>query len=276
MDLHAYLRRIGYSGALAPSAATLRELHRAHLLAVPFENLDIPLGRPVVLDQDALFTKIVTRRRGGFCYELNGLFAALLRELGFEVTLLSAGVARADGGFGPDFDHLALLVATDDRPPTTDDTDISSDTSQRSVPNPQSQTWLADVGFGDSFRDPLRLVEGLEQPQDGRSYRIERDGDLLTLMQHDPKGWEPQYRFTLQPRQHAEYVDMCTYHQTSPDSSFTRKRVCTLATPDCRVTLSDRQLIVTTRGVRAVESLPDESACQAALREHFGIELALI
>src|SRR5215207_11196611 len=110
MDIQAYLRRIHYRGDLTPTATTLRELHRAHLLAVPFENLDIHLGRPIVLDQDALFDKIVTRRRGGFCYELNGLFALLLRELGFEVTLLAAGVARADGGFGPEFDHLTLLV----------------------------------------------------------------------------------------------------------------------------------------------------------------------
>jgi N-hydroxyarylamine O-acetyltransferase len=262
MDLQAYLRRIDYHGALAPTAATLRELHRVHLLAVPFENLDIPLGRPITLDQDALFDKIVTRRRGGFCYELNGLFAALLRELGFGVTMLSAGVARADGGFGPDFDHLTLLVATDNPQPANS--------------SPQPSAWLADVGFGDSFREPLRLVEGLEQPQDGRAYRIDRDGETLTLMQRDAAGWEPQYRFTLQPRQHAEYADMCSYHQTSPESSFTRKRVCSLATPDGRVTLSDRQLIVTTRGVRAEETLADESAYQAALREHFGIDLTLI
>ena len=142
MDIQAYLRRINYSGEQAPSAATLYELHRAHLLAVPFENLDIHLGRPIVLDQDALFDKIVTRRRGGFCYELNGLFALLLRELGFEVTLLAAGVARADGGFGPEFDHLTLLV-------------------RATSLNPQSEVWLADVGFGDSFREPLRFVEAI-------------------------------------------------------------------------------------------------------------------
>src|SRR6266540_1131840 len=105
MDIQAYLCRIHYRGGLAPTAAILRELHRAHLLTVPFENLDIHLGRPILLDQEALFDKIVTRRRGGFCYELNGLFALLLRELGFDVTLLSAGVAHADGGFGPEFDH---------------------------------------------------------------------------------------------------------------------------------------------------------------------------
>src|SRR3954469_4622706 len=112
MDLQAYLRRINYPGNQAPTAAILCELHRAHLLAVPFENLDIHLGRAISLNQDALFNKIVTRRRGGFCYELNGLFALLLRGLGFEVTLLAAGVARADGGFGPEFDHMTLHVTT--------------------------------------------------------------------------------------------------------------------------------------------------------------------
>jgi len=93
---------------------------------VPFENLDIHLKRPIVLEDNALFDKIVTRKRGGFCYELNGLFAALLRALGFDVVMLSAGVANPEREFGPDFDHMALLVTLE-------------------------QSWLADVGFGDSF-----------------------------------------------------------------------------------------------------------------------------
>jgi N-hydroxyarylamine O-acetyltransferase len=109
-DLPAYLQRLNYTGPLTSSAETLRALHQAHLLAVPFENLDIPLGRPIIPEEAALFRKIVEEGRGGFCYELNGLFAALLRELGFKVTLLSARVARAEGGFGPEFDHLTLLV----------------------------------------------------------------------------------------------------------------------------------------------------------------------
>src|SRR5215207_5706556 len=201
MDLPAYLQRINYRGEQAPTAATLHDLHRAHLLTVPFENLDIHLGRPILLDQDALFDKIVTRRRGGFCYELNGLFALLLRELGFEVTLLAAGVARADGGFGPEFDHLTLLVNVPSAEPT--------------ALHPQSELWLADVGFGDSFREPLRFVTGLEQAQDGRAYRLDRDGEYTTLMQRDADAWEPQYRFTLQPHAHVEYADMCHYHQTS-------------------------------------------------------------
>src|SRR5919107_4778825 len=122
MDVNAYLERIGYRGPLAPTAETLRRLHVAHLLAVPFENLSIHAGEPVVLDDDSLFEKVVGRRRGGFCYELNGLFAALLRALGFRVEMLSAAVAKPSGEFGREFDHMALLVHAGER-------------------------WLADVGF---------------------------------------------------------------------------------------------------------------------------------
>ncbi len=115
MDIRAYLQRLNYTGAIAPNAETLRLLQLAHLRAVPFENLSIHSGEPVVLDDRALFEKIVGRRRGGFCYELNGLFAALLRGLGFEVEMLSAQVANAEGIFGPDFDHMTLMVTRADR-----------------------------------------------------------------------------------------------------------------------------------------------------------------
>src|SRR5947199_67751 len=115
MNAAAYLERIGYQGPRAPTAETLRRLHLAHLYAVPFENLSIHWGEPIRLDDEALFEKVVTRRRGGFCYELNGLFAALLRALGFDVAMLSAGAGRANGDYSPDYDHIALLVTLDDR-----------------------------------------------------------------------------------------------------------------------------------------------------------------
>src|SRR5438552_2368577 len=140
MNIDAYLKRINYRGSLAPTAQTLQQLQVAHLLTVPFENLSIHSAEPIILGDDALFEKIVVRRRGGFCYELNGLFAALLRELGFEVAMLSAQVADAQGTFGPDFDHMTLLVNQDER-------------------------WLADVGFGDSFSEPLLLDSRQEQVQ---------------------------------------------------------------------------------------------------------------
>lgn len=249
MDVSAYLRRINYRGSLEPTAETLRDLHRAHLLAVPFENLDIHLGRPVVLDDDSLFKKIVERGRGGFCYELNGLFAALLGELGFDYKMLSAGVMSGDGSFGPDFDHMTLMVELEDR-------------------------WLADVGFGDSFREPLLLDERGEQMQDGIAYRIDSDDTHLLLLQRDEDGeWNAQYRFTLEPRVYGDYKDMCHYHQTSPQSHFTQKRVCTLATPQGRVTLSDSKLITTHDGRRDEQTVPNAEEYAAVLRDYFGIKL---
>lgn len=242
-----YLQRIAYRGALAPTPATLHALHAAHLLAVPFENLDIHWGRPIVLDEAALFTKIVAQRRGGFCYELNGLFATLLRHLGFNVTLLSAGVAHKEGGFGPPFDHLALLVDVDGR-------------------------WLVDVGFGDSFHVPLRLDDAGAHVQERGVYRVTHDSVEGTLLQRGAQGWEAQYRFTLQPRALADFTAMCSYHQTSPVSPFTQGRVCSRATPEGRITLRDRRLIVTVHGEKTERMLGDEEEYRAALHAHFGIE----
>ena len=248
MDIQAYLDRIGYRGPLTPTAETLRALQVAHLQTVPFENLSIHACQPIVLDDESLFDKVVARRRGGFCYELNGLFAALLRALGFQVTLLSAGVARADGTFGPDFDHMALLVTLGER-------------------------WLADAGFGDSFRDPLRLDERGEQPEGPRAFRIDEDGGALLLLRRDGSAepWQPQYRFTLQPHEYADYAGMCHFHQTSPESHFTRQTICSLATPEGRITLSGMTLITTCGGERHERTLESEEERTDLLRELFGV-----
>lgn len=248
MNVEAYLARINYHGSRAPTAETLRALQVAHLLAVPFENLSIHAGQPIVLEDEALFAKIVERRRGGFCYEANGLFAALLRALGFDVAMLSAEVARAEGGFSPAFDHMALMVSL-------------------------ARRWLVDVGFGDSFREPLLLDERGEQVQGSRAYRIIPDGTYLTLLQRDADAeWQAQYRFTLQPYAYADYAEMCRYHQTSPQSHFTRARVCSRATEDGRVTLSEMRLITTSeQGGRQERVLASEEEYAAVLRQHFGI-----
>ena len=250
MDTAAYLKRINYHGPLEPTAETLRRLHLAHLLAVPFENLSIHWGEAIVLDDEALFEKIVARGRGGFCYELNGSFAALLRALGFDVAMLSAGVMNDRGEFGPEFDHMTLMVTLAER-------------------------WLADVGFGDSFREPLRLDERAEQAQGRRAYRIEEaGGGRLTLNERDEGGgWKPQYRFGLEPHAFDDYAEMCRFHQTSPESHFTRGRVCSLLTPEGRVTLSGARLITTRGGERVERELADEAARDAALLEHFRISM---
>jgi len=219
------------------------------MLAVPFENLDISRGRKIVVDQDACVRKIVEEHRGGFCYEMNGAFAALLQAIGFQITVLSARVARQDGSFGPEFDHLTLRVDLD-RP------------------------WLADVGFGDSFIEPLRLLPGIAQKDGTQIYRILETAGVLQLEKWEAEGsWKAQYRFSLQPRQLQEFAEMCHYHQSSPDSSFTRKRLCTRATPEGRITLSDMKLIITRNGEKEERMLANEEEWRAALRQHFDLVL---
>jgi N-hydroxyarylamine O-acetyltransferase len=251
LNTKAYLTRINYHGSLVPTAQTLRGLQSAHLMAVPFENLSVHSGEAIVLEDDALFAKIVERRRGGYCYELNGLFASLLRALGFDVVMLSAEVADAAGGFGPKFDHMALMVTLEER-------------------------WLVDVGFGDSFLEPLLLDEQGEQVQNERAYRIAPDGAYLALLQSTSSDgnneWKAQYRFTLRSHQYPDYAERCHYHQTSRQSRFTRARICSKATPDGRLTLSDMRFIATTAtGERQERMLTDKEEYEKALRENFGI-----
>jgi N-hydroxyarylamine O-acetyltransferase len=249
LDIPAYLDRIAYAGPIAPTLAVLRNLHRAHLLSVPFENLDIAFGQEIVCDENAILRKIVERRRGGFCYELNGAFAGLLRAIGFKVTTLSARVPREDGSSSPEFDHLALRIDLD-------------------------EPWLVDVGFGDSFLEPLKLSPGVDQRQDGWTYRVVDCEKSLCVERADRDGiWKRQYAFTLTPRSLNDFADMCRYHQTSPESPFTRKSVCSMATPDGRITVADRRLILTRNGSREERLLASDDEWRAALKERFGIVL---
>ncbi|MFN2579258.1 MAG: arylamine N-acetyltransferase [Pyrinomonadaceae bacterium] len=251
MDIPAYLDRIEYRGPLNRDAETLRQLHLAHLRAVPFENLSIHAGEPIILDDDALFEKIVKRNRGGFCYELNGLFAALLRELSYEVRMLSAQVADSSGGFSPDFDHMALLVKLDTR-------------------------WLVDVGFGDSFIEPLLIDEREAQAEGGRAYRIKDSGEYLVLMKRSDENhgeWMSQYRFNLNTYAYADYAERCRYHQTWPDSHFTQNRICSRLTAGGRISLSDTRFISNENGVRSEYSVSGRAEYEQLLREHFGIVL---
>ena len=248
MDVEAYLKRINYTGSLALKPETLRDLQVAHLRTVPFENLSIHSGEPIALNEAALFRKIVDQRRGGFCYECNGSFAGLLRALGFQVEMFAAGVARRQGGFGPVFDHMALSVTLAER-------------------------WLVDVGFGDSFLDPLLLDSRAEQVQGTRSFRIDADNSHLILLRNDGEDWEPQYRFTLQPFGFADYEEMCRHHQTSPESHFTQNVICSRVTEDGRITLTDMRLITTSgpQRTRHEQILTTREEYDNVLREQFGI-----
>lgn len=250
MNINAYLERINYHGPLAPTAETLRGLQESHLLTVPFENLSIHMDEPIVLDDELLFDKVVNRRRGGFCYELNGLFSTLLRGLGYNVVMLAAKVARDREEYTPDFAHMTLLVSLEER-------------------------WLVEVGFGATFRQPLLLDEPNEQMQAGASYRIVPDGRFYTLFERKIGGErEAQYRFTLHPYEYADFAEMCHFQQYSPESHFRRGRVCSRITPDGRITLSELNFITSWLDGRREELvLNNENEFHQLLQAQFGIHL---
>lgn len=232
----AYLDRIG-----ATRAASLAELQERHLRAVPFENLSVHLGEDIVLDADALVAKIVQEHRGGFCYELNGAFGALLTALGHDVDLLAA---RSLGGdeLGIPYDHLALRIGDQ----------------------------LLDVGFGRFAHHPLRLDVRTDQPDPGGTFQITEtpDGDLDVF-----RDGHPEYRLETRPRHLRDFVTGAWWHRTSPESHFTQSLVCSLLTPTGRVTLSGHTLVRTNNGERTERDLTTDVEILDAYRTYFGITL---
>jgi N-hydroxyarylamine O-acetyltransferase len=200
---------------------------------------------PIVLQPDLLFDKIVTRRRGGFCYELNGLFAELLQALGFDVHRMAAQVVAVDDTPRKPFGHLTLRVELD-RP------------------------YLVDVGFGDAFFEPLPLVAGIHH-QGNRAYALEESGGQW-LYRPDPAPTEGAvgYGFALAAHPLSAFAEVCDWTQTSPDSHFVKNLICTRPTADGRVTISGDRLLTTTGANKHVSAIADPEALTALLRERFG------
>lgn len=259
----AYLRRIGAQHPAWPTSGVLRELHLRHLKSVPFENLSIHLGEEIVLEEKRLLDKVVGAHRGGFCYELNGLFGALLGALGFDVTVLAARTYGEEGQLGIPFDHLALRVRTVD-----------------------GGDWLADVGFGAHSHYPLAFGERAEQTDPGGMFRVveagpdaagvrgvggRREAEDLDVI----RDGGPQYRLEVRPRVLGDFVTGAWWHSTSPVSHFVQSPVCSLVTEDGgRITLSGRSLTVTAAdGTKEVSQLDTDEEVLALYRERFGIEL---
>ncbi|MES5821177.1 arylamine N-acetyltransferase [Streptomyces sp. RG80] len=259
----AYLRRLGAERPASPTADALRELHLRHLKSVPFENLSIHLGEEIVLEEKRLLDKVVGARRGGFCYELNGSFGALLTTLGFEVTLLAGRVYGDEGRLGIPYDHLALRVRTAD-----------------------GGDWLADIGFGAHSHHPLAIGARGEQVDPGGTFRVVEAGadaagvrgghtvaeaaDLDVV-----RDGKPQYRLEVRPRVLGDFVAGAWWHSTSSASHFTRSLVCSLVTEEGgRITLSGRSFTVTgVDGTREVRELASDEEVLAVYRERFGIVL---
>lgn len=264
MDVERYLSRIGFVAPAVSTLDALRSLHTCHLLSVPFEDLTIHSGGQVQLQLPLLYDKIVKQRRGGFCFENNGLFSWLLTQLGFQVTLVAAQVkSTLTGYYGPPFDHMTLIVSL------------------------EGQRWLCDVGFGvPAFSVPLSLETSAPQERGHRVYRV-REGTgmcFLEWQKEENRGadgdWTEIYKFTYEPRCLEDFTEMCQYHQRSPCSVFFRKSLCTVLKPYGRLTYIGRKLVtitfpsVETQGmcVTTTRELTDDEI-GGILEEEFGIVL---
>jgi N-hydroxyarylamine O-acetyltransferase len=248
LELSAYLHRIRFDGSVRPDLATLRAMHRAHQYAIPFENLDVLLRRPVALDLEANYDKIVCQRRGGWCYELNGVMGWALKEIGFEVVRMSAGVMRVQAGDAQLGNHLCLLVGLD-------------------------QPYLVDVGFGGSLAEPLPLRAS---EREDRPYRLglSEIGDSYWRYAEIAHGDGDAFSFDFRaaPADEALLARKCRFLQTDPASPFIQNLVVQRRTADTHLSLRGRVLaaIHATRVDKKLLDSADELV--ATLRDSFDLD----
>jgi len=253
-DRDAYLQRVGLDGSLQRDGAGLAALQEAHLRAIPFENLDIPLGRGIGLDLSRLLEKLVHARRGGFCFEQNTLFAAALRSLGFPVRAQLARVFwRSQGQVNPRTHHVLLVEA-------------------------DGTTWLADAGFGGpGLRRPIAFQCDTPVDQGDARYRLRAETHFGYLLEREGAGaWEPLYSFDLEPCWPADFEMGCHFAASHPDSLFTNHLLVTRLTETGRIWLLDDQLTLEEAGaVTEKRALESPAAFRAAMATHFGLTLTV-
>ncbi|MDT0606018.1 arylamine N-acetyltransferase family protein [Croceitalea rosinachiae] len=214
-----YLQKINCSGNLEPNLNNLKELQRHHLLNIPFENLDIHNNISIELSIDRIFDKVVNQNRGGFCYELNGLFYELLNAIGFDVKMISARVFNQDKGYGKEYDHLAIIAKIN------------------------GIEYLTDIGFGEFTFEPLRLQLETIQNDERGDFKIDKyENGYFRVNKIENKKQTPEYIFKNKKRKLTEFEEMSNYHQTSPNSHFTSKRLISLQTENGRITITGNKL----------------------------------
>lgn len=252
VQLDAYLERIGLRTPRRPSLRALTAIHRAHLEAIPYESLDIHLGRPIRLERDALFDKLVARRRGGFCYEQNGVLAHALEALGFEVVRLRGAVDRSTRGDKEWFNHMPLLVRL------------------------RQGDFLADTGLGVGFSDPLPLAEGGLRIG-SFNFSLRRLDDRLWRCAIDPSVQDLTFDFDLSPRRVEEFAPKCRELQTSPESGFVKTMTVQRPGPDRMTVLRARTLFVYDPSLpdgKTTETVADRDRFASLLTGEFGLNLS--
>jgi N-hydroxyarylamine O-acetyltransferase len=248
IDLGAYLARIGYLGRLDPTIETLQGLHFAHATRMPFENLDILLGRGIALDLKSLQAKLVTGRRGGYCFEQNTLFAAVLDSLGFAVTCLAARVRFGSQTIRPR-SHMLLAVAVDGEP------------------------WLADVGFGgEGLLYPIRLNEEDGVRQGVWRFRVFVEREVHVLQSLHADGWFDLYAFTQEPQFSVDFVVSNHFTSTYPHSPFVRSLIAQRNSLEARWTLHDRELTEERLDRKTTTTLLGDEALLVSLADVFTLE----
>lgn len=247
LDLPAYLQRVDYAGDLTPTRTVLEALHLAHATHIPFENLDILLGRPIRLDLGSLQAKLVAGKRGGYCFEQNLLFAAVLRELGFSVSQLAARVRFRTTALLPRT-HMLLLV------------DLAG------------ERWMADVGFGaDGLLLPLPIQTPGPQPQFAWTYRVIEEEGLWVLQSLHGEEWMDLYAFSLEPQQAADYEMASYYVSTHPASRFVQSLTAQRLAPEVRHVLRNRELIEDRGDTQIVRILADDDELLEVLEHMFDL-----
>lgn len=254
MNLSNYLHRIGFFQEPSVSAETLVNLHKAHVLNVPFENLDVINKIPIVLHQGCFYQKIVENKRGGICYELNGAFKPLLDWIGFNSFFISCNVyVAAFDKYGADFGHIAMITTIGE------------------------EQYLVDVGFGDAFTEPLKLVYDTPQFQYGIYYRFSKlsEGEVLLEKSADDVQYQKVFKFATVPRQLQDFAALCDFHQHAPQAPFNKQALCTRPTLEGRITLTPKSLIITTGKEKQETSVPTAAAFDELLAQYFSIRLQL-
>jgi N-hydroxyarylamine O-acetyltransferase len=250
VELGAYLDRIGHAGPVRPDLATLRAVHRAHLQAIPYDSLDVPLGRPLTIEPAAAYDKIVRRGRGGWCYEMNGLLGWALGEIGFSVTRMAGAAMRAERGDDTIGNHLVLRV------------DLPGE------PNP----WIADVGFGDGILDPFPLTAA-NLVSEGHRFRLEAMDDGWWRFHNHEFGGAKSFDFTLSPADPALLAEKCAWLQSAPDSPFVLNVICQRWRGNEVLQLLGRTYRQITPGVRNERIIASADEMVAVLKDDFTLDV---
>lgn len=250
MQVKQYLKRLKYLEETNVDQTTLTSLHRHHVLSIPFENLDIHLKRPINLDVPSIYQKVVLDKRGGFCYELNFLFYNLLKKLGFDCWIVSSRIYGDREILGPDFDHMSIIVALQDR-------------------------WLVDVGYGDLFIEPVKIKDKHSQEDRFKTYRIDQTGTTQYLLSASTAtgGFKSRYVFDDTARQIEDFHEQCAWKQYAEESHFVKNRLCTIPTSKGRITLRNDKLIRREHGLREECPVESELEFRAILKREFGVDL---